>query len=226
MFVVPGTTAYFAGFELGKYVSRGQGSATQDFVAGVTAQLCCGLIFTPMDVLKEKCQAATVLSNSHHIPGVRDLFFSLGPRGLMRGYWISSVLWVPWSATYSTAYGQLKSWARSTPINGCHSEQQAKLEHGEMSPAKYALCAGLAASIASALTHPIDVIKTRVQVLSGPQGSQHRHTVGACIASLWASEGLRGFWRGFGMRLGLMAPQTSISWMTYETISNWLTECH
>lgn len=143
-----------------------------------------------------------------------------GAMGLMKGYWITNSVWFPWSALYAATYGWTKSaaadwaassrpWSTGARQCGLHGSQPLPIW-------AYPLCSGLSASVASAVTHPLDVVKTQVQVLSvGPNGSGV--TAVSVAKRIWAQEGWRGFTRGMSARILTLAPGTAVSWMLYET---------
>ncbi|GAB4823648.1 hypothetical protein N2152v2_010694 [Parachlorella kessleri] len=85
----------------------------------------------------------------------------------------------------------------------------------------FPLCSGLCSASASICTHPIDVVKTRLQVLStGASGQQL--TAWEVARQLWRQEGLRGFRRGLAARTMTMASGSAVSWSTYETVKRQL----
>ena len=78
-----------------------------------------------------------------------------GPLGLFRGYWATNSVWLPWNIIYIATYEHLRRQVRS----------RLELEEHEALPAAATSTAAFAAASAAAvLTHPPDVIKTRLQV--------------------------------------------------------------
>jgi hypothetical protein len=67
------------------------------------------------------------------------------------------------------------------------------------------------------VTHPGDVVKTRLQVLSAADGGRGL-TAARVARQLWATEGPRGFAAGLGARLLHIAPGCALSWALYEHI--------
>jgi hypothetical protein len=68
----------------------------------------------------------------------------------------------------------------------------------------------VAGGIAAAVTSPLDVIKTRIQV--GSEYSSWRDAV----TKIWAEEGPRAFAKGIGARVLWIAPATAITIAAYE----------
>lgn len=78
--------------------------------------------------------------------------------------------------------------------------------------------AGSAAVITVSFIHPIDVVKTRMQVSDGKSGVNYRALgMGGSVKTILAQEGVTSFWKGIGaawmreasytsLRLGLYAP--------------------
>jgi hypothetical protein len=78
-----------------------------------------------------------------------------GPMGLFKGYWATNCVWLPWNIVYIGCYEANKRAARSLLER---TEQEAL-------PAPAIMASAFAAAVLGAVvTHPADVIKTRLQV--------------------------------------------------------------
>ena len=76
LFSVPGTMAYYAGYETGKQVVPEGFGVFRDGAVGVVAQLFAGAIFAPMDILKERMQVQHMLGARHHYTSTFKLLVS------------------------------------------------------------------------------------------------------------------------------------------------------
>lgn len=56
--VLPASMLYFYAYETAKKLISGRLGTPGDFVVGCAAQLSAGLVFTPVDVIKERLQAS------------------------------------------------------------------------------------------------------------------------------------------------------------------------
>lgn len=207
IFAIPGNACYFGGFEIGRSVAP-EVYPLQDISAGVTAQLLGNLLYTPMDVIKERRQTGVITENPlFSQEGRRQLFSPRNLKDLFRGYWVTTSLWMPWSALYSVGYNTFKAKARAYDK--------------EMSPWMFLTCSTLAAALATMLTHPLDVVKTQLQVLSTGEEALDSMTV---VRRLLRDEGLRGFYRGFAARLLTVSPSAGLAWLFYEITRKTLLE--
>lgn len=132
--------------------------------------------------------------------------------GLFRGYWATNCVWLPWNVIYISAYEGAR---------GAAARAQG-LQRPEQLPAwSVAACSAGAAAAAAVLTHPGDVVKTRLQVLTATEEGRGLTAV-AVARQMWAVEGGRAFWSGLGARLLNIAPGCALSWALYEQMKAYL----
>ncbi len=95
----------------------------------------------------------------------------------------------------------------------------------------YFLCASVAGCIASVITNPLDVVKTRLQTQNMTAGlvsdTSDEVMVNVKYRDIWSStklmimkEGLRSFSRGVGPRALQASTSSALSWVTYEFIKH------
>ena len=261
---LPGAAAYFAGAEAARHAllaSRGGGalspassfsssSPLADAAVGVTAQLVGGIVFTPVDVIKERKQAQRLTAMSSKNGGVaggggvgagsKGKPFSLASSScisssfssLFKGYWAGNLVWIPWSGIYFASYEAIKRrlmlrGQRSSGGGGADEGGEERRETPPPPPACVVLfSSAAAASVAALVTHPLDVVKTRMQVLSGGgisnpslsslSPSSKAITARAAAVAAWRTEGARAFWAGAGPRALQLAAGTALQWLMYE----------
>lgn len=96
---IPATATYFFGYEfVGKRVLPPLPSAlAQDLATGLVAQLLAGLVFTGVDLVKERIQVAPLLSQPATARSVlQGVLATRGARGLLTGYWVTNAVWCAW----------------------------------------------------------------------------------------------------------------------------------
>lgn len=206
--------AYFVGYESGK---RALGdSAFASAGAGMWAQALAGVVYTPVDVVKERLQTQGTLAASARAGTYRNWAHAFGSiareegvRGLFRGYWAQNLVWWPWSAAYFMIY------------DGARGAAAAATASGEPSPTASSACATLAASTATVMTHPLDLAKTRLQTLRFD--SANSASMRSVLANVVEREGARGLFAGVTARVAAVAPGSAISFYVYETLkqSGW-----
>lgn len=90
------------------------------------------------------------------------------------------------------------------------TDGEASLSLGRLS-----LAGGLAGSVMALLNCPIELIKVRLQVQTGARKPLYRNFVD-CARKTFASEGLIGLYRGFGMTLARDFPSYAGYFFVYE----------
>ena len=204
--------AYFVGYESG---TRWFGtSASASAATGMWAQALAGVVYTPMDVIKERLQTQDVLGERarmgryrHWVDAARVIAREEGARGLFRGYWAQNFVWWPWSAAYFAIYERSRVALESSG--------------GEASPMVSAVSATAAATAATTLTHPLDLAKTRLQTMRFETTTSA--SLRGVLRDVLKREGARGLFAGAGARVAAVAPGSAISFGVYETLkqSGW-----
>eukprot|EP00208_Stichococcus_sp_RCC1054_P007262 CAMPEP_0206141942 /NCGR_PEP_ID=MMETSP1473-20131121/14842_1 /ASSEMBLY_ACC=CAM_ASM_001109 /TAXON_ID=1461547 /ORGANISM="Stichococcus sp, Strain RCC1054" /LENGTH=305 /DNA_ID=CAMNT_0053536713 /DNA_START=230 /DNA_END=1147 /DNA_ORIENTATION=+ len=211
----PAQAAYFGGYEAGKVLTaplrRNGHTAAAGVATGVFQQLIAGALFTPIDIIKERLQVQTMMAEQHRYRSPWHAAVAIvrarGVGGMLRGYWIGNAVWLPWNAIMIPSYEKSKAVAASAL--GC--------DVAALPTWAVAGCSAGASSLAVCLTHPIDVIKTRLQVLSTTEGGA-RVTASYIARTIAAEQGAMGFAAGLTPRLLTIVPGNALVWLSYEAI--------
>jgi solute carrier family 25 (mitochondrial folate transporter), member 32 len=76
---------------------------------------------------------------------------------------------------------------------------------------------GTSKIVASCITYPYQVIKSRIQQRG--VGSQYFYTgVVDCVTKTWKQEGVRGFFRGLIPNAMKVAPSSALTFVVYEEV--------
>jgi len=186
---VPGVGIYFSSMQWMRSSLPEPPSHLQSVFIGASARTIAASTLIPFTVLKTRLE-----SDRFHYRGLTSAVSSIlreeGPRGLCRGLFPTLVRDVPFSALYLASYEALKSCTSSS--NHCVS----------------ALGAGLVASL---LTQPADVVKTRMQLCSR-ECPKLRET----ILGLYRERGVGAFSVGLAPRMLRRTVMAAMAWTVYE----------
>lgn len=147
------------------------------------ADVAGSLAWTPMDVIKQKTQVLNQTKKHSSIQVFQQVLKSEGILGLYRGFWMGILTYGPYVSIYFALYEQFKY----------------------MNPNDTLISAALASNISAALTCPLDVIKTRIQVYNG--------SVSQVVQSIWTKG---SFFQGIGPRMLWMSLGTTLTMCFYE----------
>ncbi|GJP32908.1 hypothetical protein CLOM_g17492 [Closterium sp. NIES-68] len=187
--------------------------------AGALATVASDAVLTPMDVVKQRLQ----LKRSPYAGVVdccRKMMQEEGLTAFYRSYRTTLVMNVPFTAVHFATYEATKVWlGRALP--GEALPGQGVLDEDRL--LTHVLAGGAAGALASAVTNPLDVVKTRLQCqgVCGVKRIQSA-SVTAALRSIVREEGWGALLRGMRARMLFHTPAAAIVWSTYEASKNLL----
>ncbi|KAI0725559.1 mitochondrial carrier domain-containing protein [Fomitopsis betulina] len=195
-FSVTGTEHTSSGSVLPKLTKQG------NLVAGALTRVVVGALLNPFTVLKARYESK--LYAYHSIPSAIGSLIRAGPSELFRGVLATSLRDAPYAGLFMLSYEQLKTELSilAKPI----SSAQSGLVHG--------LSAAAAGALATLATHPLDVVKTKMQVRTDEKYS----TLIRSVLTIQRERGLFGFFDGALLRLSRKPLNSAIAWATYEAV--------
>lgn len=254
---VPGNVIYFAGYdwlrtsEMSPIKAR-VSEAYSPLVAGSTARVFAALFVSPIELFRTRMQASESSSAAgtfrDTLGGVKEMVSNAGPRSLWRG--LSLTLWrdVPFSAFYWWGYEATRNIITDTRERGrgrevnnaqsswtrVRSDSRNRQNHAVTLVDSFASGA-ISGGIASIVTTPFDVGKTRQQVYrqagdAAPNSAAQApaqtlapedRSMPRLLAHIYREEGVRGLFRGCTARVLKVAPACAIMISTYELGKKW-----
>lgn len=177
-------------------------SPTISLIVGSLSRSLVTISLLPVTVVKTRFEAFGAGNYKSTPHALKTIFQQEGFRSLFSGLLPTVVRDVPFSGIYFLFYQQTKLGFKNLGVDFPHTFTN--------------IVSGLIAGmIATATTHPTDVIKTRVQLPSGEKNPKKMMEV---ISKLAKEEGLRGFYSGFMPRLIRRPLLTALTWAIYEEL--------
>ena len=211
----PAQALYFVGYEGMKELLQAVGgegarkSAMGGFAAGFGAQLVGSVAWVPMDVVKERLQIEGQMKVEEAYGGslnaLRRIVRSEGVAGLYRAYFVHQLTWAPFNGLYFMIYERSKEIAK---------------EHKIMPGYWESVVAGV---VASALTNPMDLVKTRLQVARSNPGVFDYEGSWDCARKVMQREGFFALFDGCLARIVTLTPRLALAVTTYEMLKDALT---
>jgi len=211
---IPAHIGLFGTYELAmaRLVDRQEHQPVRTAACGGFASVVHDIVLTPCDVVKQRLQMGRYLGTKHC---VASMLRQEGLGAFYRSLPATLAMNVPFTGVLVASNESLKLLLKA---------RQGEADTTLSTAPAYFACAGLSGAVASALTSPLDVVKTRLQtqevVLSGGLTSKLLQPQGILTVAraIVQEEGLRGMFRGAVPRMLLSAPAAAISWGTYETV--------
>ncbi|XP_016496130.2 calcium-dependent mitochondrial ATP-magnesium/phosphate carrier protein 2 [Nicotiana tabacum] len=125
--------------------------------------------------------------------------------------WRNFLLLYPHEATMENIY---RYWERVCLVD---IGEQAVIPEGiskHVHAAKYLIAGGVAGAASRTATAPLDRLKVVLQVQTT------RASIGPAVKNIWKEGGLLSFFRGNGLNVMKVAPESAIKFYTYEMLKN------
>ncbi|KAJ9057218.1 hypothetical protein DSO57_1024871 [Entomophthora muscae] len=205
---VPGMGMYFFTFEKMKagvgYLKAREPTRVDQLVCGAGARAFVGFLLMPISVVKVQVESSHYPNITNARQGFRSILSSQGVAGLFAGSGATALRDAPYAGIYIYFYELAKSILNPRTEQGPQSPNLAcNLVSG--------VGAGFAATL---LTHPFDVVKTRIQL-----DKQRYPNFLVGLRSMALSE----LTSGLTMRLTRKSLSSAISWAGYEQFVSWST---
>lgn len=199
---VPGIGMYFCTLHgLTQNFGSKEPSLGESVLMGACARTLVGVTLSPVTVLKARYESGVFRYNSM-CHALISIWKTEGGKGLYSGLLATVVRDAPFSGMYLMFYTRIKGVAK----NG--------LRTAELNPAETFTCGALAGVLASVITQPPDVVKTRLQLYP------HKYSGdGHAVLSILKTDGALGLFKGIVPRTLRKTLVAAFSWTVYEQIS-------
>jgi len=214
---VPGVGLYFASLHALKTTHLGstaeKPSPMQAIYLGMTARTIAGCAMIPITVLKTRFESGhfnyTKMSSA-----LIDIYSHEGFRGLSCGLVPTLARDAPYSGLYLMFYTQLKQFVENKNqfFTGISPGINLKT-NGYIASLTHFSCGITAGLLASLVTHPADVVKTRMQL----EPIKYPTVLRACKQILH-SNGPNGFLAGLAPRMLRRTLMSALAWTIYEEL--------
>jgi len=203
---VPGVGIYFSCMHTLKMsLCQGTPSPTQSLAIGAFSRAFAGSIMIPFTVVKIRCESGDFQYRSIRA-ALKKISSTEGLKGLTSG--LLPTLWrdVPFSGLYLMFYEKLKAQMIG------HNSRQVNTSRSSISPEWEKFLCGVGAGVlASVVTQPADVVKTKLQLVKGA-------TLFAVIRKIATRDGPAGFFRGAVPRMTRRTLMAALAWGVYEQV--------
>jgi len=206
---VPGVGIYFASLHWLKTSGiAGHGEKPSPWQAmglGMAARSLAATIMIPITVLKTRFESGQ-FNYTRMTTALVTIYSTEGLKGLTCGLLATLARDAPYSGLYLMFYTQLKN----NLIPRIDTTAGTSYSGG---PASHFACGITAGFLASLVTHPADVVKTKMQIQPHVYSNLTRTTKLILLKS-----GPRGFLVGFAPRMLRRALMSALAWTVYEEI--------
>ncbi|RDW87514.1 mitochondrial carrier-3 [Coleophoma crateriformis] len=243
---VPANIIYFTGYDWLRFnskspINRFASDNYASLVAGATARMIAAGVVSPIEMFRTRMQASRTVGGSHFaetVKSVSEMVKLSGYSSLWRG--LTLTLWrdVPFSGIYWWGYETIRGYltearesrrGRSLDVEGSRTRARSRSQSRENHSATFidSFTAGaISGAVASIVTMPFDVGKTRRQTFDKPSATAasgaknllapEEQSMPRFLWHIFKQEGAAGLWRGWVARTLKVAPACAIMISSYE----------
>lgn len=233
---MPACILYFGSYEFAKkrlllFKNFSNSEFLMYFISGMFAETISCLIFVPVDVIKERRQVQINLGTYNYksdFDAFKTILQQEKLRGLYKAYGATVMSFGPMSAFYFMFYEFFKGFCvrndARTYIQRVKKEDMDKLKEEKLDiPFRQSLiCAGLASSLSSFITSPLDLVKLRMQVQRASTDYNKSNAVYRNmfqgLVHIGRHEGISGLYRGALVRALYHTPAGALSMTFLEVV--------
>ena len=234
---IPANVIYFTGYDAlrsntASPIRNHVPDTYAPLVAGSIARIAAAATISPIEMFRTRMQAATSANSGtgvfmETLAGLRRMVEAQGVTSLWRGLTLTMWRDVPFSGIYWWGYEMARNRLTELrdPLNGRLGRERPR-DHPHASTFVDSFIAGAASgAVASIVTTPFDVGKTRQQVLEHTKKATEGATeslrpeersMPRFIYHIWKEEGMAGLFRGWAARTLKVAPACAIMISSYE----------
>eukprot|EP00644_Phytophthora_capsici_P009645 jgi/Phyca11/550052/estExt2_Genewise1Plus.C_PHYCAscaffold_350106 len=205
---IPSTAVYFTSYEMLlnclKKSFPEQNHGLLAMASGAAARAASTTIFSPFELIRVQMQA---VANAHPFSTYVQQVWQGGARQLFAGLGATLARDIPFSAFYWYGIETSKEFlTERVPIADANTKRVS-----------VAFVSGVLAGIlATIVTHPFDVVKTRSQLVVYTKDMAPAPSFTQLLQQVWQNEGPRGLTAGLAPRVVKVAPACAIMISSYE----------
>jgi solute carrier family 25 protein 33/36 len=225
--IFPSRATYFYTYEASKKLLKSRessspilkkgGSTLNAILSGLAAGVVSNTVTNPIWMVKTRMQLRDKASPYvSYTAAIQTINAQEGVRGFYKGisasYWGSAE-----GCVQFVIYEKLKTALieRKKNVKRVNEQQAASLA---LTKVEYLCSAALSKAVASILTYPHEVARTRMR----EHATQFSGGMWNTLSLISAQEGRKGLYAGMGTHLARVVPNSAIMFLCYETLGSWL----
>lgn len=199
-------------------------------LAGVCAETVSVVSYLPTDVVSQRLQVERRYNflplkyqNRAAIPIIKNILREEGIGGFFRGIYPYMIVYGPGSAIWWMAYEWSKRLVDPILPTTFTDTHGTTIEHVKKAMS-HLLCGSIAGVASVVATNPLDLARTRLQLMEF-RNQKERESIGGgfirIMKDAYKNEGIAGLYKGARPRILIKIPASAMAFLGYEYLKDW-----
>ncbi|WFD34209.1 hypothetical protein MCUN1_001046 [Malassezia cuniculi] len=198
-------------------------SPAGNIVTGAVSRVSIGFLLNPITIVKARFESSHYARDAYPTitASLKSIYRESGFPGFFRGFSATAMRDAPYAGLYLAVYERSKVLLSEL---AAHLQSVPSLREATGHLHVVSASSVIAATVATLLTHPFDIVKTRMQTTPVEMLHGAKPSFMSTVRHIYKTNGIGAFADGVWLRCTRKGASSAIAWSIFEIGNRWATE--